>query len=325
MILILTQSDDEHANRVIQRLEEKEEPYFRFETADLPQHLSITLSFNDGAEDRMFLNSGKGNVDLQKIRTVWYRRPAAPIVPAGLTADEQTFVRHQTARLLGGIWCSLRNRFWVNSYWRTKDAENKSYQLEVAKHCGLVLPRTMITNDPQLVLPFFDRCRERMIYKTLSPYPGKNEAGVYLGIATTVVNRTDLIKSLDTVSLAPCIFQEYVPKKTEIRATVIRRCIFAVEIDSQSNPRTTDDVRIDLLNLPHRPHQLPRPVEEAIQRLMSHLGLVFGCIDLILTPDGQYVFLEINPNGQWLWIDHLTDLPLVESFADLLITGGHPI
>jgi glutathione synthase/RimK-type ligase-like ATP-grasp enzyme len=120
------------------------------------------------------------------------------------------------------------------------------------------------------------------------------------------------------------IFQAYVPKLVELRITVVGRRIFAAEIHSQRTNHTRCDWRrYDQGQTPHRPHELPRDLEQRCTALVERLCLRYGAIDMVLTPDGRYVFLEINPNGQYLWIEHETGLPISEAICDLL-TGGEP-
>lgn len=100
--------------------------------------------------------------------------------------------------------------------------------------------------------------------------------------------------------------------------------VFACEIHSQENQRTIDDWRHynfdDLKDVKHLVHKLPSEVQDKCIRMADHFGLNFATFDLVLTPDGKYVFLEMNPNGQWLWIEDLTGLPISEAITDLLFT-----
>lgn len=57
----------------------------------------------------------------------------------------------------------------------------------------------------------------------------------------------------------------------------------------------------------------------------ERMHLNFGCFDLIVTPDGEYVFLECNPNGQWLWVELATGLPIAEAIADFLTIKTHKL
>jgi glutathione synthase/RimK-type ligase-like ATP-grasp enzyme len=139
----------------------------------------------------------------------------------------------------------------------------------------------------------------------------------------TQVVSTREIGYAHAVQQCPVIFQAYVPKRVEIRATVVGQRVFAAEIHSQQTQRTRYDWRrYDHYETPYQPHRLPDDVAQLCVRLTEQLGLCYGAIDLILTPDGRYVFLEINPNGQYLWIEEATGLPISDALCDLLMQGA---
>jgi glutathione synthase/RimK-type ligase-like ATP-grasp enzyme len=125
------------------------------------------------------------------------------------------------------------------------------------------------------------------------------------------------------VRYCPVIFQAYVPKRVELRITVVGGEVFAAEIHSQQSNHTRHDWRrYDLGETPHLPHELPADVARRCLRLVGELGLCYGAIDMVLTPDGRYVFIEINPNGQYLWIEQMTGLPISDAVCDLLTSGA---
>lgn len=222
---------------------------------------------------------------------------------------------------MSGIWHLLRDRFWINPLQATEAAEIKPNQLERAHAIGLRIPRTLMTNDPDDAVAFFDECEGRMIYKTFSQYFRPEKDGTAHGIYTTPLDKRDILSRREQIRLAPCLFQEYIPKKLELRITVIGRRIFTVEIESQNSFRGRDDWRKCGPGISYRAGELPRAVAEQIHRLMGSLNLVFGCIDIIVTPDGQYVFLEINPMGQSLWLESATHIPLLDHFVEMLMEG----
>jgi glutathione synthase/RimK-type ligase-like ATP-grasp enzyme len=116
------------------------------------------------------------------------------------------------------------------------------------------------------------------------------------------------------------IFQAYVPKRFELRVTVIGNQVFAAEIHSQLTNHTRYDWRrYDLSRTPHLRHELPPEIQDKCVRLVEQLELSYGAIDMVLTPEGRYVFLEINPNGQYLWIEEQTGLPISAALCDLLM------
>jgi glutathione synthase/RimK-type ligase-like ATP-grasp enzyme len=130
----------------------------------------------------------------------------------------------------------------------------------------------------------------------------------------------DAIHSLESLETCPVIFQEYIPKSYEIRVTVIGEQIFAARIDSQAGGGATsiDWRRYDIPKTPHSAYELPRVVRDQILALHRQLSLIYSSFDFVRTPCGEYVFLETNPFGQWLWIEDLTGLPISKAIADFL-------
>jgi glutathione synthase/RimK-type ligase-like ATP-grasp enzyme len=196
-------------------------------------------------------------------------------------------------------------------------AESKIYQLSVARSLGLRIPDTLVSNNPSEVRPFFDEHGAEVIAKPLRlgyfDY-GDRQTGVF----TNRVEPSHLEDGL-AIRLAPVIYQPLIPKLSDVRVTVVGRQLFAVAIDSQSDPAASVDWRrTDNEDLPHSSHALPPRLEELCLAYVSALGLHYGAIDLVLTPDGEYVFLEINPNGQWVWMEEKLGLPISGAVASWL-------
>ena len=179
-----------------------------------------------------------------------------------------------------------------------------------------------------------------MIYKTLSiPDPSALWIGTSLAeqlkyrqehpdenflrmIYTTPIREQDLAL-LDTIRLAPGFFQEYIPKRVELRVTIIGDDIFTAELHSQVHEETRHDWRHYDVMTPMYEHQLPVEIAEQCLALTKAYGLNFSTSDLIVTPDGRYVFLEMNPNGQFLWVqDYVPTLKMREAMAACLIRGS---
>src|SRR5438876_11084737 len=122
---------------------------------------------------------------------------------------------------------------------------------------------------------------------------------------------------LDTVRLAPVIFQEYVPAVADIRVTVIGAKMFATAIIAAAGSYDID-YRMDLGGARFEPIDLPAKTQEGIHALMRRLGLLYGAVDLRQTADGRYVFLEVNPAGEWRFVEERTGQPITDAVAELL-------
>jgi hypothetical protein len=141
------------------------------------------------------------------------------------------------------------------------------------------------------------------------------------GLPTTIIAPDD-VGDLDAVAAAPCFFQQYIPKSCELRVTVIDDQVFPARIHSQDDARTATDWRDMSAEILFERDELPDAVERRCLDLVHSYGLTFGAIDLIVTPSGDYVFLEVNPVGQFLFVQELVpELDMIGAVADRLLEG----
>ena len=79
------------------------------------------------------------------------------------------------------------------------------------------------------------------------------------------------------------------------------------------------DFRMEMDDCEIRAHRLPGEVAAKLRALLGHFGLVYGAIDMRLTPEGDYVFLEVNPAGQWLFIEVRTGQPITAALCRYMV------
>jgi glutathione synthase/RimK-type ligase-like ATP-grasp enzyme len=314
-ILILTQPEDIHASAVGGVLQRRGARVIEMHTAEFPALTKLaTFAGNGGMMGQLELPNER--VDLSQVTSVWYRRPERAELPDWPAAVRKFAVR-ESEHALGGLWAAL-DCYWVSRPERIFAASYKLPQLGWARAAGFRVPDTLVTNDPLSVRAFYDTHDGAIVYKTL--YAGNiAHSADTIGVIYTTPILAEHVEQMNRVALVPCQFQEYVPKRLEVRATVMGEAVLAVEIHSQATEQTRHDWRRYDDNTPYQAHALPHEMEDACIRLVKQLGLEFGAIDLILRPDGEYVFLEINPNGQWLWLEPASGLPFTDTLADLLI------
>jgi len=168
---------------------------------------------------------------------------------------------------------------------------------------------------------FVESCGGEAVYKTFTS-PARVIDGKSYAVYTNRLTLHDVEQRADQLSVAPCLLQEYVPKDVELRITVIGSAVFTDEIRSQEFAGTKEDWRRHYMEHQiHHASDLSADVKDRLKEMLKRLGLVFGCFDMVRTPSGELVFLEINPNGQWYWIEALTGMPLADAFAGLLAKG----
>jgi glutathione synthase/RimK-type ligase-like ATP-grasp enzyme len=125
--------------------------------------------------------------------------------------------------------------------------------------------------------------------------------------------------SAEILDYSPMILQRRIEKCRELRVTVIGDMVFACQIITTSNSPQHIDWRIDdAETLPHRLVEIPDQLKNQLRNMLHNMGLNFGAFDIIQDFDDSYYFIELNPNGQYYWIEILTGAPLSDSMADLI-------
>lgn len=355
-IVIVTDTFDLHTDAVMIELRKMGHQPVRLHPAQFPTGASITLALGQqGWSGALALP--KGTLDLAEIKSIWWRRPKPHVFAADLSPKERDFARQETEHTFAGLW-SLLDCYWMSFPPCIRRASNKVEQLQRATQLGFRVPRTLVTNDPAAVQEFYETCGGRMIYKALAnpgllarmkvpPALSETEAGgpkmvearepnmvkagepnmVEAGepemVYTTLITREHL-SLLETVHTAPCQFQEVIPKRLELRVTIIGDDLFVCEIHSQQDERTSLDWRHYEASIPYTKGILPPEIAEKCFALMKGYGLNYSAMDLILTPDGEYVFLENNPAGQCFFVqDRIPEFKMVEAVAACLLRGGN--
>lgn len=313
VVLLVTTSYDLAARPVADAIHDLDARTFRLNTDQFPTSTQATVD-EDG---RFALHSEVGSVSSDEIRAVWYRRHAGPTLPDGLDPAHVEFVeREARAFLTGMILCLDGGVRWVSHPGALWIAEKKPLQLRVASELGFQIPATRISNRPSDVRAL--AADGQIVAKaTSSGYISHGD--LFDAIFTSVVSRADLA-DLGSLSIAPVTFQEHLAKLSDIRVTVVGSELFAAEILSQEHQSSRVDWRaMDVPELEHRRIDLPAQLEEQCLALVSRLNLRFGAIDFVRTAQDDYYFLEINPNGEWLWIEDALGYPIAATLATELL------
>ena len=332
-ILIITHSDDnEYVTRVTEAITRKGGHTFRFDTDRYPTDVCLTAYYDSGGElgqndsahgERLTLSNDQGELDLRDVTAVWHRRLS---IGAHLPASLDKQLRHaslgEASAAVHGMLASLK-AFRMDHLHHIRHAKNKQLQLQLARELKLDIPRTLTTNDPAAARAFAKTCEHGLITKMLSSFAIYDE-GKELVVFTNPVKPEDLA-DLSGLRLCPATFQELVPKSLEIRATIVGQRVMSAAVDSQVSTRATHDWRRDGVRMVQdwKPYQLPVEIEQKLLRLMDLFSLNYGAIDIILTPSGKHVFLELNPCGEFFWLERSPGLPVSDAIADVLL-GNAP-
>jgi glutathione synthase/RimK-type ligase-like ATP-grasp enzyme len=315
MILLVTSKDDVTTDLVVDRLNICGAEYYRFNTEELCK--SIKVIFEPKNNKLVLYDTSKGQViDLAKIKSIYYRRPKLPVPPADLLVSEQRFVMNEIAHTLEGIYKYLDDKFWISNVFSIRQAENKLYQQLVANRLGFTTPESFITNDYKTALNFLQVNGECIVKPIKS---GLVDDGEVPKVIFTSLITKDNVSTLERIAECPTYFQAHIKKTADIRVTVVGTSIFSAKIYSQAFEDTRIDWRKgDNLNLKYEAIDLGQEMNEACINLTRFLGLQFGALDFILDDKGRYIFLEINPNGQWGWIQYRLNNDISGTIANML-------
>lgn len=313
-VLVATEADDVTADMVITELNRRSVPVVRFDPADFGADLTVSARFGTCPTPVVGqLRTPSRTTDLAQVRAVYWRRPAWPSFQH-LPDGDARFAAAQVRYGLGGTLYALDSPRWVNHPLRNAAADYKPAQLAVAQRLGLTVPPTLVTNDPSKARKFID-VHGQVIYKTLRWTPYERDGVPVTGWAEPVT----AAEIDESVRVTPHLFQARVDKVADVRVLVVGRHVFAVRIDSGLL-----DWRKDYSALSYAVVDLPDHVDKALLTYLEHFGLVSGSFDLAVDRAGDYWWLELNPNGQWGWLEENTGLGMPAAFADLLTQGDAP-
>lgn len=318
-ILILTELGDTHAYAVAEALERKGVDVTLWHTADFPSAAAESILFERG---RRALSVRGPALDLAGSRfdTVWHRRPCYVL-------DEERL--HPADREFADLECGVFRRslfnllapeaFWINPPDAAARAGRKPLQQSTAMEVGLATPATLYTNDPEEIRGFLTRHGGRIVYKAFRGISWRDDDTYWMPY-TSLLTERELIEDA-LLRAVPGIYQELIPKAFELRITVIGQRVLAAKVLSQETETGRLDWRKAYHELRMEPYEVPPGIASRCREVVARLGLVFGCIDMVVTPQGEFVFLEVNEMGQFLFVEHYSGIPLLDAFTELLVQG----
>jgi glutathione synthase/RimK-type ligase-like ATP-grasp enzyme len=320
MLFILTNSQDVTASYLIPALEKGGIPFVRFDTDRVLR--TAALEFNVG-HPKLRLNGCW--YEPAQISHIWYRRPEEFKGEGFDDTPEAKYARGEWAEFFENFFAHVPKERWMNHPSANAAASRKLEQLSVAVQLGIKVPDTMVTQEPEKLKVFYAKHQGRLIAKPLSTgfvERGKNEADSL--IYTNRLSATDL-ENLDDLSVCPTLFQHFVEKDYDVRITIVDTALTAVKLVAKESDGTQrcDIRRNNMVDVTHSPIDLPDHVASGIWKLMKKYHLRFAAIDMVVSVAGDWLFLEINPNGQWAWIDQKADTDIAGLFVRAFSSDGH--
>ncbi len=317
MILLVTNKDDITTDFIVNRLNKEERDYYRFNTEEIVSNVDVNFDFENN--DFFLFDRKKGtNVDLSRVKSVYFRRPKLPEIHyQSATEGENNFILNEVTFLLEGLYKILESKFWISSVFAIREAENKIYQLCLAKKMGFKTPFSLITSIKENAETFVNRNKSCIIKPIKSGLINDKEGSK---IVFTNILKEQHKESLERVRHCPSFFQNRIEKMADIRVTVVGKKVFPAKIITQNaGEHQTDWRQVSPEKVNYEKIKLPTDLKNKCVQLTKNLGLQFGAIDFILDTKNEFFFLEINPNGQWAWIEKRLGIDISGAIIDLLL------
>jgi MvdD family ATP-grasp ribosomal peptide maturase len=322
-VLIVTFShDNESIPLVIKALETMGKKAFRLDTDRFPTEVKIDLYSGD--QKAGIITDGEQQLELTEVSSVWYRRMRhGQKLPDSMDSQFREVSLKECRLTIRGMIASLPG-FHLDPITNVDRTNHKQLQLQVARQLGLLIPLTLTSNNPEAVKQFAQSCQTTgIVTKMLSQFAIYGENKEEMVVFTSPVTDEDL-DNLDGLQFCPMTFQENIPKALELRITIVGKQVFAAAIDSQQLDGAIYDWRKEgkALHQQWQSYDLPQIIEKQLFELMKYFGLNYGAIDMIVTPDQRYIFLEINPVGEFFWLElYPPHFPISQAIAEMLLNS----
>lgn len=311
MILCITHSQDFYnIDLFFEYLSSRNIPFFRLNSDRLNHFQKISVN-----ENTFELTDESGNtIHSDHIKGVWHRKAWRISVPEELDQDYEKIFLNEYGNLRYNLMTVLEDIPWINPYENEKKIDgNKMLQLKIAQKNNLIIPKTVYSNDEEKITTFFHQyCKGKGIAK-LHGVTAKTMSGE--NMTSTMVIEEDTLEHLSDIAYCPMIFQPYIDKEYELRIVYIDGEFFTGMINNSENA----DWRIAREGYFWSAYELPGSVKKNLTSMMKEMGLYIGAIDMIKGKDGQYYFLEVNPQGEWGMLQKELGFPIAEKIADNLI------
>jgi hypothetical protein len=312
VILIFGQMSDPHVVAVCRSLEQTGSQYCVVDAFD---KRSSGITYRVAERVNLELRGNKHEVE--ECSAIWWRVKPRFVVPTASVTDlyDYNFVHREWLQIVEFIGGETRRTFSINNRQNADRANNKMLQLQEAVAVGFEIPRTLISNDPDAVIAFVESHKDgRVVYKPFTPYMPPTGLITF----TTAIDSSIVHANRDGVAAAPGIYQELVKKAYELRITVVGNDLFPAKINSNHSEMTQVDWRRELYGDIYTAFQIADEIKEKITRLHRKLGLFFAAYDFIVNDEGRMIFLEVNPTGQWLWLEEKLGFPISQRIANAL-------
>lgn len=324
-VLVISTDRDVHVERVIPYIKKLKSGLVWVKPDSLESVQSLLFSSQNNS-DCWDLESNHLNYTSNSFTSLWIRKPYLIDNDKKLKRKEKIYKDFKWNEVKGVInsfmhdLCQNPDLFSVNDISASTISSAKLFQLKVAKKLGFTIPNTLVSSKKATIKKFIKTHENQCAIKSITNVNRVSTPKVidYFTHKLTLDYFCEYYKKKELNY--PLMVQEYIEKKYELRITVIGNKIFPIAIYSQQNDKSKTDYRIyEMDKIPHIEVKLPKPIEDLCFNLCRKLRLQYGAIDMAVTPKDEYIFFEINPGGQYLWLEDQTGVPLSEAMANLLV------
>jgi Prokaryotic glutathione synthetase, ATP-grasp domain len=310
MLLVLTNSEDATASFLLQILTEEDIAFYRIDTDSLSAHVRFSYR---GLIPRLKLNGVWLGAD--EVSNIWYRRPERLKDRRFDRSPEGRYTLAEWTECVEGFFAHIPEPKWVNHPARNTLASHKIEQLSTARDLGFAIPDTLVTQSPAEVRSF-QKQHEAIIAKPMANGYIERKRGQRDSLIYTNVVTAKHAADLGDIGVCPTLFQECIPKSYDVRITVVDDHIHAMALFASDNGQQRCDIRRNnMSDVRYEPLELPRSVKQRVKQLLKRYGLRFAAIDMAVSTTGRWYFFEINPNGQWAWLDMCAGSSISTSFV----------
>jgi len=324
-VLILTRKFDPEASRVSIKLLAKGIDSIRVNVEDIAKDMKVRYQIKDISAPHLKFAIGERNIESSSIPVVWLRDFDSTLINFDFSENYDKFAQRFCYEQWSDSFQILKDGLeseWINRPESNLYASNRLKQLSIARDVGLGIPSTIITNDPKAAGDFYQDHGGQVVLKAVHHHGVEIEGKVYSMYTRSLTEES--LSKLDDLIYAPCILQERLEKKSELRVTIVGDIVLAAELDTETLPNCYDDLhRFSISEIPKKAVKLDKTIEECCLKMMKSFGLRYGAFDFILDKKNQAHFLEINLTGDWYWIEHDTKLPITDAMVNLMDTLVH--
>lgn len=298
-ILIITSSFDLTADYLITKFN-KECNFYRLNFDKIFEY-EISVTANE-----IFFKNSNQSFTISDIDSIYYRKIAFPDLSDFYDVKYHNYVKKELYTLITGIVESF-DGITLTKPSILRLSENKIYQMKIAKDLNFDIPSSLISNNHSDILSFISK--KQCIIKPISI--GKIESeNTKIIVQTNLINKSYTIEETD---LNPSYYQEFIDKDYDLRITIIDNFFYSVKIVSGDNV----DWRKSPKNTRYEIIEIPEELKQKCKSYLEILNMDFGIFDFVVLND-IYYFLEVNPNGQWAWLEDSLSLDISNKIFNYL-------